>query len=100
MAKTIKPPLCRISAGFHFKNPPEGYRGLTTENWTFGKNDVPTSLADILGGLVFEFSKFYLDTMQNVTAKEFNAEMDKLGKLVAKMRIEEPEEEPQEEQIT
>ena len=85
--KTPKPPLCRISAGFHFKNPPEGYRGITTENWTFGKNDVPTSPADILGGLVLEFSKFYLDTMQNVTAKEFNAEMDKLGKQITKMHF-------------
>ena len=61
-----KQPRVYVNCVFYAKDLPDGYRGLTRENWSFGK-ERPVTLSRLLKSITSELIQFYAATMPDST---------------------------------
>ena len=82
-----KQPRVYVNCVFYAKDLPDGYRGLTRENWSFGKpRFVPLSwlLRDIATRLI----EFYSTTMPDST-EDINRQIVKAAEYIAGLSLKE-----------
>lgn len=80
-------PRVTVSMGIFLKNRPEDYRGVTSENWVFGKES-DTALAKMLFGICRTVIGFYA---RFSTADELNKQLDLFREVMAGISMVAPE---------
>ena len=84
-----KEPCVSVSVRLTFKNPPQGYLGITSEDWSIGK-DKPAKLRSLAYYVALHLAEFYLDTVgavQNMSDADLQAEMAAVAGALSTLRI-------------
>ena len=91
-----KVPRVSMSVTFYFKDRPEGYRGITSESWNFGK-DERASLMGLLCGMSLKLINFYAACMAHVPLVVINQQVELSGKTISGIELTDPENEEERE---
>jgi len=63
-----------VYAQFTLKDKPEGYLGITNEQWSFGK-DSPLSFSELGYAIISRLAEFTYQSNPELTAKEINRQI-------------------------